>query len=657
MTGRRLALAAGSVALGLSLLSILAPGLVPLSLGQVVVSLVGVLAFVQGLRVLRRRGVGLDEAETRDAELPVATPAPGDDFNTVLDEFLGGQLFYERTRIQDGLHAAAVAVLTQYGGYSEAEATEAIATGAWTDDPYAASFLGGESVPAPSRRARLWDLAQGGTGFERQDVRHTVDAIADVAGVLPPVDEQTATDARQRETAERPPDRPSSSSTTHSVDGTAPTTHSVDSTAVTIGHEPDATGHWRGVSAVALLGIGVGVLVKQPAVLLAAVVGIGFAAYAHSSTPTPGSVSLGRRISTTQADPGDEVEVSVTVRNDSDRFLPDIRLVDGVPDALSVADGSPRLGTALRPGESATITYSLTARRGVHSFGPTLLLTRDLTTALEQEQYGHVETTLTCVPPLRPLASPVPLREQATRYVGQVETPNGGTGLEFHATREYRQGDPMSRIDWNRRARTGQLTTVEFREERAATVVIVIDARAAAYVSPEPHATHAVEWCVDTAGRAFTTLSASGNRVGITALSSEPCWLAPGSGKDHRTAAQKLLATHPALAPDPDDGSTTTARFQKRFRERLSAGTQILFLTPLCDEFSSHFARRLDEYGHPVTVISPDPTADRTAGQRLSRVARSLRVSTLRSQNIPVVDCQWDEQVDTALARHGRRRQ
>lgn len=213
----------------------------------------------------------------------------------------------------------------------------------------------------------------------------------------------------------------------------------------------------------------------------------------------------------------------------------------------------------------------------------------------------------------------------------------------------------MSRIDWNRRARTGELTTVEFREERAATVVIVIDAREMAYLSPNPYTQHAVDRAVDAARQLFTTVSDSGNQVGITALSSEPCWLAPGSGVDHRVEARELLATHPALTPASTDRRSAMVRWQKQLRKRLSPGTQVIFLTPLCDEYSGRFARRLDEYGYPVTVISPDPTADRTTSHRLSRVARTLRISALRSHDIPVIDWPWDDTVDVALARYNER--
>lgn len=654
MNYRRLALLVGVATLGVGLIASLAPGLVAVSLDRTLVSGIGVVILVQALRVVQTRRHGdLEEATTPDPELPIRTSAPGTDLERVLEQFLDTQrVSYRRAHVRTGLRSAAVAVLTQYEGYSEADAKAAVAAGTWTDDSSAAAFLRDGSTPAQSVRTRLRNLVRRESTFQR-DVRHTVDAIAAVAGL-----EFQSTDAAETTSRRFGP------SWIGSGRGDVPTRFSTaidadrdefDETADIVARDSHSTGRWRGVSVVALVGLGAGILVEQPAVLLAGVVGIGFAAYARSSAFSPGRVSVERTLSTDHPDPGDDVEVTVTVTNESDRVLPDLRIVDGVPEALAVSDGAPRFGTALRPGERTTFTYTVTARRGVHTFRPALLVARDLSAAIEQERYLYEETRLTCVPSLRPVTEPVPLRNEATQYVGRVETETSGEGVEFYATREYRPGDGMSRIDWNRRARTGELTTIEFCEERAATVVIVIDARESAYVSPAASASHAVDRAVDAAGQLFTTVADSGNRVGITALNSESCWLAPDSGDDHRIEARTLLGTHPALAPVPTEGRSLLFRRRSQLRQRLSPGTQVIFLTPLCDESGTRFARRLDEHGFPVTVISPDPTADRTAGQRLSQVARLLRLSSLRRSGIPAVDWSWDESVDAALARHTER--
>ena len=74
------------------------------------------------------------------------------------------------------------------------------------------------------------------------------------------------------------------------------------------------------------------------------------------------------------------------------------------------------------------------------------------------------------------------------------------------------------------------------------------------------------------------------------------------------------------------------------------------------DAYASQIPRQLEENGYPVTVVSPNACADRTPGHRLARVARSLRISTLRSAGIPVIDWPWADGLDEVVARYHERR-
>lgn len=653
MTYRRLAAALGLVALGVGLVAIWSPGLA-VGLDRVIVTAIGVVALVQAGRVVQaRRAAEGEEATTPDPELVATPPPPGDDLETALEQFLDARhIYFHRSRIRDALRSAATAVLTQYAAFSPADIPEVLRTGAWTDDRYAAAFLAGDAAPMPPLRTQLRELVRGESAFHR-GVRHTVDAIAAVAGIHRDGSGSVPV-ARLRPGRYRPSGAESKSTrftTATGDDGEPP----VEDAAGVVAREAHATGHWHGVSVIALVGIGVGVLVEQPAVVLAGVVGIGYAAYARSAALPADPVAIERTLSDDRPAPGDDVEVTVTLTNEGDRWLPDLRVVDGVPEALAVASGSPRLGTALRPGGRTTFSYTVEARRGVHTFGPALLVARDITNTLERERWLPAATTLRCIPALRPAAVAVPLRDRVARHAGRVETASGGAGLEFFATRAYRPGDDLRRIDWNRRARTGELTTVEFRRERTATVVLVIDARPTAYAAPDPQSPHAVDRAVEAAGGLFARQLDSGDQVGIAAAASTDCWLAPGAGPDHRLEARELLATHPALTPVPKRGPSAIARWGDRLANRLAPGSQVVFLSPLVDDHASRFARRLDERGYPVTAVSPDPTADRTTGHLLARVGRTIRLSALRAAAIPVVDWPPGEPIDVALARHAER--
>jgi len=127
--------------------------------------------------------------------------------------------------------------------------------------------------------------------------------------------------------------------------------------------DPSPTHRWRGVLAVTLVAGGLALVAKRPALLLSAVVGVVFVAYARVTPPPSPAIELDRGLDGASPSHGDRVDVTTTVRNVGDRTLFDLRIVDGVPPALAVVDGTPRHGTVLRPGESATFSYAVAARR------------------------------------------------------------------------------------------------------------------------------------------------------------------------------------------------------------------------------------------------------------------------------------------------------
>ncbi|UPM44424.1 DUF58 domain-containing protein [Halocatena salina] len=413
------------------------------------------------------------------------------------------------------------------------------------------------------------------------------------------------------------------------------------------------TDRWRGISALALaVGAG-GMLLRQPALLLAGGIGVCLAAYSRAASPPSVSLAIKRTVEETEAG----VRVTVTVRNVGDVLLPDCSVIDGVPSGLVVTAGSPRQGTALRPDAETTFSYTLTVVPGKHSFTPPSVIARDSSASVERltrvEPSG--DSTITCAPQLEPLETS-PLRTQTTRFDGRRASSTPGHGIEFYGLRAYRSGDPRSRIDWNRLAKTGELSTLQFRTRRRTAVVIVIDARKAAYLAPDANGRCAVDRSVTAAGRLFSTLLDANVSVGITALSAHPqaCWLAPNRGPVHRRRGRQLLTSHPALAAVNDQQERPTV---EQLCHRLPTAAQVVVLTPLCDDAISASIQQLEALGHPVTVISPDPTTVTSPGRQLVHAERALRSTRLRSAGIPVLDWQYDdESLSTAIDRLERRR-
>lgn len=625
------------------------PGSRPLVLGVAAATLVAGLALAR-----QRRRTERDAAETGDPEFRRAYPTPGTELETDLRRIdrIGRVASSSRRRIRKRLHRAAVAAVSRREGVSRETATRRIAAGEWTDDPLAAMFLGGEDLEVDlSTRERLVTLLSA-RSREGLGARRTARAIVDLADRTESAgaDDALADDLRPG---------PASAAPSEPVDR--------------------ETGRWTGVGALALVSGGLGVAVSRPALVLVSVVGVAYAAYAFRGRPPTVDLAVDRQLAVEEADaeetpdateaaaptaadggrgddarmeasPGDRVRVTLTVENAGAAMLSDLRLVDGVPQGLAVVDGSPRLGTALRPGRTATFSYVVEAERGRHEFGPLQVLARDASGAGERERAVEAPGELACVGEYRNPGT-LPLYGTATRYTGRVPTETGGDGVEFYATREYRPGDPPGRIDWNRHARTRELATLLFREERAATVVLLVDARETAYRAPGPGETHAVTRSVEAAGRIFEGLLAGGDRVGLAAFGPRAAWVAPGAGADQRRRVQRALAEAPAFADDPPEGPFLPSARLADVRRRTPSDAQFVLFTPATDDYVVTVARRLRAYGHPVTVVSPDVTTDRTAGHRIARIERQVRLNDLREAGIRVVDWPPDEDLAVALRR------
>jgi hypothetical protein len=177
----------GVVAVALGVLMVVQPGLAAaIGTGYVAVTIVGVLALVQGIRVARaRKAAELRAAETPDVETVETMPTPGDDFDQEVAGLRTGPrrtLIRKRAELQETLEATAVRVVADRENCSREAARERVAAGTWTDDLHGASFLGGDDAPSPPLFDRL-RIAVTGQSSHQFYIRRTADAIAGVAGV------------------------------------------------------------------------------------------------------------------------------------------------------------------------------------------------------------------------------------------------------------------------------------------------------------------------------------------------------------------------------------------------------------------------------------------------------------------------------------------
>jgi uncharacterized protein (DUF58 family) len=136
-------------------------------------------------------------------------------------------------------------------------------------------------------------------------------------------------------------------------------------------------------------------------------------------------------------------------------------------------------------------------------------------------------------------------REATSWLVGGYASAFRGGGVEFEELRPYAPGDDVRAIDWNATARTGEPWVKRFREERAHTVLVLLDASASmafgtAGRSKLGVAAHAAALVAAAAGRA-------GDRVGLAVFSDHVrAALPPARGAAHGWRLVRAVAAEAA---------------------------------------------------------------------------------------------------------------
>lgn len=390
------------------------------------------------------------------------------------------------------------------------------------------------------------------------------------------------------------------------------------------------------VGASALL-VAVGLLLGSGVLVLGAAIPLVFVAYSSfSSTGVPTDVSVTRTLEATKVPPEGTVGVTLTVTNEGEEIIEDLRVIDGVPGELAVASGSPRGGGALAPGESFEIDYRVTVRRGLHRFADPTVRTRGLvggavtTTSLSPDGDRTVDCRLSVEGP--------PLHDTGRPVTGRLETNEPGEGLVFHATREHQPTDPAHRLDWRHYAKTSELATVTYDRPVRTAVVIAVDARPVNRVVPGPGRPSGLERSCYAAGRTAAALLERGHDVGLAIVGRRGehgalQWVPPGQGRGQRNRIEGDLT----WALD-EEGQPANPWVQvSRIIELTPAAGQLVVLSPLVDEWPLTMVRQSLTAG-PVTVISPDVIAESTVSGTFEAIERRARLANCQGAGAHVID-------------------
>jgi uncharacterized repeat protein (TIGR01451 family) len=434
---------------------------------------------------------------------------------------------------------------------------------------------------------------------------------------------------------------------------------------------------WRGTLAGVFVLLSLALVTGEPLLVAASVVPLSYVVYgALSRVPADAALEATRAVSDAEPTPGEPVTVELTVTNTGPAALTDIRIIDRLPEELTVVDGSPRCSVSLRSGERATTTYAVMAKRGTYSFESPAARVRTLsgTDEVTVELSTGGDTTLVCANTV----SEVPLEDATLPRAGTLPTDSGGSGLEFHSTRSYQPGDPVKRIDWRRYAKTSELTTVDYREEQAVRTVLVVDARSPARVTPEAGYPTGAELAAYAAERLFDALSRTSVITSVAAVGLadadvtgglDPDGLAWVDEADDHAAARAATvfngvgaaaARDQAAAEDSsDDGRPSSAsamtadgglgRDVAALLARLPPTAQVVVFSPLTDDWAISLVDSLTVRNYPTTLVAPDIARRDTVGTDLFALDRTARVRRAELSGATVVDWDLDSPIDVSL--------
>ncbi|MFB6180260.1 MAG: DUF58 domain-containing protein [Candidatus Nanohalobium sp.] len=373
--------------------------------------------------------------------------------------------------------------------------------------------------------------------------------------------------------------------------------------------------------------------------------------------PDSESLSLERNIENEAPSPGEEVEVTVKVRNTGKKTLTDLRLIDSVPEGLKVVDGSPRASVAVAPGSSASFSYKVVARRGRYVFSSVKAVFRSRgSEAFEEGIDVSGDDLLECKTGLEQVV----LRDKTEEQVGSIVTSDSGEGLEFHSLRDYKGSDPLSRVEWRHLAKTGELATKNFREERSGRIVLVVDARKVSDVKAGKGHPSAVDLSGYAAERMFTALLKSRHKIGAGVIGENPedyievtessliPYVKPGRGSKTRSKIQTVFKKIGKGEKNKGEGLETS------LYKVLPPNSQVIFFSPLLDDEIQSVVKTLESHGFPSIVVSPDVTYGDNHASRLEKVKREIRMKQVR-KHAPVINWNIKQPMSIQVSKALRR--
>jgi uncharacterized protein (DUF58 family) len=352
-------------------------------------------------------------------------------------------------------------------------------------------------------------------------------------------------------------------------------------------------------------------------------------------------IEVSRELNKERALPGEKIRVNLIITNRG-ASLELILIEDQLPEGLEIIDGNNTKLTALSPGESTLLNYTVMGQRGFFRFRGINLSSSDSLQVWTKTKQLATDDHLFIQPnPLN--LGHLEIRPRRTRvYAGLIPARIGGSGVEFFGVREYQQGDPLRWVNWRASAKqTNKFFINEFEQERVADVGIILDTRQRSQIVISS-GDSLFEFSVRAASALAETFLNDGNRVGLLLYGTLLDWTLPDYGKIQRERIMKRLSmAQPGESLIFDELEYLPTRL-------LPPKSQIVFISPLHDRDLPVLVG-LRARGYAVMVVSPNPILfeqmhleekgeDINTAVRLAKMERYLMIRKLQQADIQVLD-------------------
>jgi uncharacterized protein (DUF58 family) len=295
---------------------------------------------------------------------------------------------------------------------------------------------------------------------------------------------------------------------------------------------------------------------------------------------------------------GEASDVRLDIRNPG-RFPAVVEVFDGIPPG-GQAELMPWTG-AIPAGGKARVTHPVRIiERGMVPFGKVHVRRTSLFGLWRMRHSAGVAEEVRVYPDYEPVLKFALLAMQARQeQMGIVRKSFAGSSRDFHQLREYREGDPMSQIDWKATSRRVTLISREFQEQRNQIVIFLTDTgrRMRAMDGELPQFDH----CLNAMLLLSYVALRQGDQVGVQAFGGTQRWLPPVKGAHSMSVLLNHLFDY-QTTPEPSDFAAAAESLLARQKRR----ALVVVMTNLRGEDSSELipALRLLRSKHLVMLAS-----------------------------------------------------